>query len=55
MVKPKYGIINVHGALLPDYRGFDIWQFSESIRINGMGYDNLGFVNDGNGHAVLGR
>lgn len=25
------------------------------IRINGMGYDNLGFVNDGNGHAVLGR
>ncbi|HAJ66260.1 MAG TPA: hypothetical protein DCM61_06800, partial [Clostridiales bacterium] len=21
---------------LPDYRGFDIWQFSESIRINGM-------------------
>lgn len=25
------------------------------IHINGVGYDNLGFVSDGNGHAVLGK
>ncbi len=25
------------------------------IHINGSGYDGLGFVNDGNGHAVLGK
>ena len=24
------------GFALPGYRGFDIWQFTESVRVNGM-------------------
>lgn len=44
--------LKFEGLDLPD--AYEV-HFSDTLRDDGTGYSNLGWVNDGNGHVVLGR